>query len=106
MESTAHTFGVGIVSDKEVLANAKKAFVPPKGGIHPREAAEHHVKYAESIFKEALEATKLTINDIDIIAFSQGPGLGPCLRIGAIIARYLSTIKYYVIWRESLYCSC
>ncbi len=90
MESTAHTFGVGIVSENAVLANTKKVFIPPKGGIHPREAAEHHVKYAEIVFKEALDAADLKVQDIDIIAFSQGPGLGPCLRIGAIIGRFLS----------------
>lgn len=90
MESTAHTFGVGIVTEKEILANAKRVFIPPKGGIHPREAAEHHTNYAELVFREALDAAKLRIEDIDIIAFSQGPGLGPCLRIGAVIGRYLS----------------
>ena len=56
MESTAHTFGVGIVSKEgAILANQRKVFVPPTGGIHPREAAEHHEKYAQSVIKEALE---------------------------------------------------
>ncbi len=90
IESTAHTFGVGIVSERKILANVNKVFIPPKGGIHPREAAESHSNFARTIFKKALEMAQLNINDINVIAFSQGPGLGPCLRIGAIISRYFS----------------
>jgi N6-L-threonylcarbamoyladenine synthase/protein kinase Bud32 len=91
MESTAHTFGVGIVSDAgEVLANKRVVFNPPKGGIHPREATEHHAKYAERVIKDALQEAQLDFRGIGAIAFSQGPGLGPCLRIGAVIGRYLS----------------
>ncbi|NVM55577.1 MAG: tRNA (adenosine(37)-N6)-threonylcarbamoyltransferase complex transferase subunit TsaD, partial [Candidatus Helarchaeota archaeon] len=90
IESTAHTFGVGILSNENVLANVKKVFIPPKGGIHPREAAEHHSNYAQTVIKDALRTAKLKIHDVNIISFSQGPGLGPCLRIGAIISRYLS----------------
>lgn len=56
----------------------------------PREAADHHATYAVEIVEKALETTKIKINDIDIIAFSQGPGLAPCLNVGASIARYLS----------------
>jgi N6-L-threonylcarbamoyladenine synthase/protein kinase Bud32 len=91
IESTAHTFGVGIITTEgTILANQKRVFVPPKGGIHPREAAEHHSKYAQIVFEDALREAQLKIEDINIIAFSQGPGLGPCLRIGAVISRYLS----------------
>lgn len=90
LESTAHTFGVGIVSDEKILANTRKVFIPPKGGIHPREAAEYHAIHAQTVFQEALDVAKLNLNEIDMIAFSQGPGLGPCLRIGAVISRYLS----------------
>ncbi|MHA1267640.1 MAG: KEOPS complex N(6)-L-threonylcarbamoyladenine synthase Kae1 [Candidatus Helarchaeota archaeon] len=94
IESTAHTFGVGIVKEEDghgkVLANSKRVFIPPQGGIHPREAAEHHANNAQIVIQESLKDANLTLHDINIIAFSQGPGLGPCLRIGAIISRYIS----------------
>lgn len=94
VESTAHTFGIGIVNEKgEILANEKSVFVPKKGGIYPREAAEKHAENAKKVFNKALEKACIDIKDIDVIAFSQGPGLGPCLRIGAIFARYLA-LKY------------
>ena len=40
-----------------------------------------------------MEKANLKINDIDIIAFSQGPGLPQCLRVGAVFARALA-LKY------------
>ena len=45
VESTAHTFGIGIINDKgEVLANAKDMYKTEKGGILPTEAKEHHLR--------------------------------------------------------------
>jgi len=91
IESTAHTFGVGIIEDNgKVLANVKDAYTTEEGGIIPAEAADHHVKVCDEIIKKALETAKLSIKDIDLISFSQSPGLGHTLRIGAFFARTLS----------------
>jgi N6-L-threonylcarbamoyladenine synthase len=94
IESTAHTFGVGIVKNKEILSNEKSVYIPKKGsGIIPRDAAQHHAENASVVLKTALEKAKLNMKDIDVIAFSQGPGLPQCLRVGAVVARVLS-LKY------------
>ena len=91
IEGTAHTFGVGIVDDTaNVLANEWSMYVPKEGGIHPREAADHHVDVADSIIKKAMDKAEIARDDIDLIAFSQGPGLGPCLRTAATAARSLA----------------
>jgi len=91
IESTAHTLGIGIVDNKfNVLANEKETFTTNEGGIRPIKAAEHHVLFFEQVLQKALEKAKLTLKDINVIAFSQGPGLGQCLRIGAVAARTLS----------------
>ena len=91
IECTAHTFGIGVVSESgKVLANEKAVFIPKKGGIHPREAADHHAENAKTVLNNAIEKAGINLEDIDAIAFSQGPGLAPCLRIGAVLARYLS----------------
>ena len=91
IEGTAHTFGVGIVSSSgRVLANATKTYVPERGGIHPREAAQFHAKNARLVLEQALEAAEIDIGEIDLIAFSQGPGLGPALRTAATAARALA----------------
>ncbi len=95
IESTAHTFGVGIATEEgDILANVNKTYTPPPGsGLHPREVAEHHVNIAHIVIKRALEEARISIKDMDAIAFSQGPGLGPVLRVGATIARALA-VKY------------
>ncbi len=94
IESTAHTFGVGIVDENgNILANEKSMFIPPSGGIKPREAAEHHALVAKKVLQNALEKAKISLSDISAVAFSQGPGLAPCLRVGATLARFIS-LKY------------
>jgi len=95
IESTAHTFGVGIIDENgKILADEREVYKPPKGsGIHPREAAEEHIKNSKIVLKNSLESCGLKIEEIDVIAFSQGPGLPNCLQVGASLARYLS-LKY------------
>ena len=38
-----------------------------------------------------LDSQDLTIDDVGAVAYSQGPGLGPCLRVGAAVARGLAS---------------
>jgi len=92
IESTADDFSVGIVSfDGKVLANVIDAYISESGGIHPREAARHHAEVAGKVLSEAFKKSGIKPKDLAIIAFSQGPGLGPCLRTGATVARALSS---------------
>ncbi len=37
-----------------------------------------------------MKTAKINLGDIDTIAYSAGPGLGPCLRVGAVVARCLA----------------
>jgi N6-L-threonylcarbamoyladenine synthase len=91
IEGTAHTVGVGIVDEAaNVLANEIKMYKPEHGGIHPREAANHHAENVVPLVQKALETAGLKAKELDLIAFSQGPGLGPCLRTVATAARALS----------------
>jgi len=92
IESTADDFGAAIVSfEGKVLSNANDTYMPKEGGIHPREAARHHAEVAEKVLAEALDKAEIKPRDISIVAFSQGPGLGPCLRTGATAARALAS---------------
>ncbi len=91
IEGTAHTIGIGIVDhDCRVLANVAKMIDGSKGGIHPREAANHHAENAVPLMQEAIAKASVRFDDIGLVAFSQGPGLGPCLRTAATAARALS----------------
>ncbi len=92
IESTADDFGVGVSTfDGDIIANVSNAYVPEAGGIHPREAARHHSDVADKVLAQALAEAKVKPNDLAVIAFAQGPGLGPCLRTGATVARALAS---------------
>lgn len=98
IEGTAHTAGVGVARGSEgrgfkILANKTDMLRPPKGGIHPREAAEHHAQAFPGLLTAALEEAGVRARDLDAICFSQGPGLGPCLRTAATTARAFSAVS-------------
>ena len=91
IESTAHTFSFGLCDENGSPLPSKSVFVRPvKGGIHPREAADHHVINSVELLNELLNTHQISTDELIAIAFSQGPGLGPCLRIGAAVARSLA----------------
>lgn len=106
IESTAHTFGIGIVksqkakplatssnlgqSNGKIIANVKDAYTTEKGGIIPIESAKHHERVADKLYERALSEAKINGKDINAIAFSQGPGLSPCLLVGLRKAKELS----------------
>jgi len=90
IESTAHTASVGFVSDGEIVDFRSHSYRPLKGGINPREAADHHRLYFPVILDELLNEWDLRLKDFDKIAVSTGPGLGPSLKVGVSLARYIS----------------
>ncbi len=93
IESTAHTASVGVVDESaRILGVASDMYRPTRGGIHPREAANHHAELFPGLVREALRAANVRPKEVEAVAFSQGPGLGPCLRAGATVARTLSLL--------------
>ena len=92
IESTAHTLSFGLVEDDgSTRPSVSDLFKPDEGGIHPREAADHHSDVAGDLLALVMQENSITSSDISAIAFSQGPGLGPCLRVGSSVARALSS---------------
>lgn len=93
IESTAHTWSVGVVNFKGAIKGlVSDSYAPDKGGIHPALVREQHVSNFKAIIQRSLTEAKCSIKDIDLIAFSQSPGLGPILKIGALVARMLSKL--------------
>jgi len=87
IESTAHTFGIGIVDKGKILCNVREMYTTETGGIIPMESAKHHVEVSEEVWKRALDEAGVSENKIDCIAFSQAPGLAPCLIEGMKFAK-------------------
>jgi len=93
IESTAHTFGASVVDDEgKIYSNAQDVYKSAAGsGIHPREAAEHHSEVAAGVLSSALRDAHVSAGQLDGVAVALGPGLGPCLRVGATVARSLAS---------------
>jgi len=66
------------------------AYEPDSGGLHPREAAEHMAEHLPEKIERVLAQAPDGGAGIDAVAFSRGPGLGPCLRVAATSARALA----------------
>ena len=93
IESTAHTWSVGIIDfEGTVLSLVNNMYIPTKGGLHPAAVKEHHVNNFHKVLLKALHDAEIGLNNIDLIAFSKSPGLGPILRIGAHVSRILSQL--------------
>ncbi len=90
IESTAHTLGIGIVDRQEVLANTREMYEPEEGGIHPRKAAEQHYQNADELLKRATKDAGVELEEVDGVAFAQGPGIPQSLDVGAVMARVVS----------------
>ncbi len=90
IESTAHTFGIGVVQNGKILTNVKDAYTTEKGGIVPLEAARHHFIVQERVLQGALEKASVSFKEVDALAISQAPGLAPCLLEGMKFVKALS----------------
>jgi universal protein Kae1 len=93
LEGTAWNLSAAIVSEEKIIYETESTYKPLHGGIHPREAAQHHASEMKRVVSRVIKGIKkegFLLGDIHAIAFSQGPGMGPCLRTVATAARALS----------------
>jgi len=93
IESTAHTFGASVVTEQgKILSDVRDIYASKPGtGIHPREAADHHSEVAAKVISKALGEAEVSGGQLDGVAVALGPGLGPCLRVGAAVARAMAS---------------
>lgn len=90
-EGSANKLGIGVVRDSAILANLRSTYIPPTGtGFLIGDAAMHHRDGLIPLFKRALEAAQISIGEIDYLAYTAGPGIGPCLQIVAVFVKVLS----------------
>jgi len=82
IESTAHTFGIAMMKDKKELSSASDTFTTIEGGMNPPVVARHHIELKDKLLQKVLEDARVELEDIDLISFSKGPGLAPCLHVG------------------------
>lgn len=91
IESTAHTFGVAVLDwDGNILSNIKDSYTTEDGGMIPMEVKKHHEKCSGEVYQKALRDAGIREEDIEAIAFSNAPGLAPCLLVGMEFAKVLA----------------
>ncbi len=85
IEGTAWNLSAAVFDD-DLITLKSDPYRPVQGGIHPREAAQHHAACIAGLIQDVLSKAP----PVSAVAFSRGPGLGPCLRIVATAARSLA----------------
>ncbi|XP_072947443.1 tRNA N6-adenosine threonylcarbamoyltransferase [Epargyreus clarus] len=92
-EGSANKLGIGIVKDGEILSNCRRTYITPPGeGFLPRATAEHHEQNIHEVLQEALNESGITPQDIDVVCYTKGPGMGAPLMVCAIVARTCARI--------------
>lgn len=95
-EGTAHTLGVAVIENGKIITNIKDSYTTQQPeGMLPRDVAEHHASLIKALTLKALEKSSITMKDIDIIAYSAGPGLGAPLQV-------IKTFVYILARKNSL----
>ena len=86
IETSCDETSVAIVdSSKQILANillSQTEEHKPYGGVVPEIAARSHILHLKPLINEALEKSNLSLQDIDAIAVTAGPGLIGGLIVG------------------------
>lgn len=103
MEGSANKLGIGVIrhprgelsetNRAEVLSNVRDTYMTPPGqGFLPRDTARHHRNWIVRIVKRALAEAGVSGADLDVICFTQGPGMGAPLQLVVICARTLAQL--------------
>jgi N6-L-threonylcarbamoyladenine synthase len=90
IESSCDETGIALYhSERGLLAHtlhSQIALHNEYGGVVPELASRDHVRYALPLIRAALQKADCTLQDIDAIAYTQGPGLSGALLVGASVA--------------------
>ena len=84
-----------VTEDKHLLANVVLSQQEHKefGGVVPEIAARAHLNHIDALIKEALAGAKLTLDDIDAVAATAGPGLIGGVMVGAMTAKAIAAVR-------------
>ena len=63
------------------------------GGVVPEIASRHHLELVNAVVDDALATAGATLDDVELVAFTQGPGLVGALLIGVATAKALAAAR-------------
>ncbi len=93
IETSCDETGVGIVRGRTLLANVIASSMDEHaiyGGVVPEIAARAHLEALQGTISEALDRAGVTIDELDGIAVTAGPGLAGALMVGVGAAKALA----------------
>jgi tRNA N6-adenosine threonylcarbamoyltransferase len=94
LESTCDETAAAVVRDgREILSNVVTSQIDlhkPFGGVVPEIACRRHLELIAPVIREALSEALVTLDEIDLIAVAQGPGLVGALLVGLNAAKGLA----------------
>lgn len=93
IETSCDETSVGIVRGDQLLANVVSSSMDQHrrfGGVVPEVAARAHVEALPQVLQEAMDRAEVTVDDIDAIAVTSGPGLAGALMVGVGAAKGLA----------------
>jgi N6-L-threonylcarbamoyladenine synthase len=94
IETSCDETGVALYDTRDgLLADALHSQVELHalyGGVVPELASRDHVRRLLPLVREVLERARRDLHDVDLVAFTQGPGLGGALLVGASVAAGLA----------------
>ncbi len=96
IESSCDETAVAIVNDKkEILAHVVRSQIKEHinyGGVVPEIAARSHIEHIDLLIKQALMEADLSLEQIDAIGATSGPGLIGGVIVGCMVAKTIAMI--------------
>ncbi len=97
IETSCDETAIAVIADgREVLSNVISSQIDifkNFGGVVPEIASRHHLENINGVLKEALSDAGVSLDDIDLIGVTNGPGLIGALLMGVATAKSLSFAK-------------
>ena len=92
IESSCDETSVAIIKDGELKSNliSSQDFHVKYGGVVPELSSRAHLQIINPLVKQALEEAELSIQDIDVVAATAGPGLIGAVLVGLNYAKGLA----------------
>ena len=96
VETSCDDTCVAVITEAgEILANviSSQGIHDRYGGVVPEIASRHHLQLLDPALQEALRLTGATLDDVELVAATQGPGLVAALLVGFSAAKALAASR-------------
>jgi N6-L-threonylcarbamoyladenine synthase len=84
-----------VTADGEIRANviSSQGVHDRYGGVVPEVASRHHLELANAVVDDALDRAGATLDDVELVAMTRGPGLVGALLVGVQTAKAIAAVR-------------